>query len=232
MIDLVLLPGMDGTGLLFSRFVAAMGTRVNPILLHYPRDSSLGYAQLQDYVQRQLPRAGPYVLLGESFSGPIAIKMAAQYPQNIQALILSCSFTKNPQPILAALKPVIGLLPDIRKSKLAMWALLGNHSTPEVCRDFAQVLNEIPMPVLKARLQAVSEVDVTDELRHANMPILYLRAMRDRVVPTSASQHIKYNAKRTQITDIDGPHMLLQTEPELAAQNVLAFLKKAGLLQS
>lgn len=226
MLDLVLLPGMDGTGLLFSEFISEMGPAINPIILRYPKDRLLDYAQLQKYVQEQLPRDRPYAILGESFSGPITIALAADEPRNVKALILACSFAKNPQYVLALLKPIIHLLPNIKTSKLARWALLGPHSTPVLQSHLALVLKEIPLSLVQARLRAIAEVDVTNNLRQIKVPILYLCARHDRVVPESASKYIQHAAPQTQIVNIDGPHMLLQTQPAVAAKTVLRFMDK------
>lgn len=41
MLDLILLPGMDGTGLLFAEFVQALGDRHSTDVIEYPNDMSL-----------------------------------------------------------------------------------------------------------------------------------------------------------------------------------------------
>ena len=47
MITLVLLPGMDGTGVFFKDFTAALQPDFNPVIVRYPNDPSLGYAGLE-----------------------------------------------------------------------------------------------------------------------------------------------------------------------------------------
>ena len=51
---LVLLPGMDGTGSLFSDFVAARGELIQPVVVAYPPQQVLDYAQLDVYVRERL----------------------------------------------------------------------------------------------------------------------------------------------------------------------------------
>ena len=46
-IPLVLLPGLDGTGLLFADFVANLASDIDPIVVRYPPDVPLGYAELE-----------------------------------------------------------------------------------------------------------------------------------------------------------------------------------------
>jgi hypothetical protein len=44
---LVLLPGLDGTGKLFSEFVKDLGSSVDSLIVSYPKDQPLGYNELE-----------------------------------------------------------------------------------------------------------------------------------------------------------------------------------------
>src|SRR5687768_1455482 len=127
---LVLLPGMDGTGLLFADFVAALGAQVETQVLRYPPDEILGYAELEARVRAALPTDRPLVLLGESFSGPIAISIAATPPPNLRGLILCCTFARFPLP--ASIKALAKLLPTPHHTS-SRWVsryLFGQHQSP------------------------------------------------------------------------------------------------------
>lgn len=224
--DLVLLPGMDGTGLLFDPFVSAINNLTGVTVVNYPLDSSLNYVQLATVVRNQLPRGKPYVILGESFSGPIAIMIAASAPTNMKALILSCSFAKNPHALLAASRPLLKFLPITKMSWLAHRALLGRHSTRALRQGLNQTLALVPPQRLLERLQAVSQVDVTSGLHRISMPILYLRAKYDRVVPHSSSKLVAAIASQTEIVEVAGPHLLLQANANDAATAVIRFLRQ------
>ena len=69
---IVLLPGLDGTGELFKPFIDSLPPGIEPILVSYPPKEKLGYGELSDYVMSRLPKDEEYLLVGESFSGPIA----------------------------------------------------------------------------------------------------------------------------------------------------------------
>src|SRR5215471_17973322 len=100
MVALVVLPGMDGTTAPRADFVAALGPRIEPHLVAYPSDPALGYMELEALVRASLPADRPYLLLGESFSGPIAISIAASRPSHLVGLILCVTFAYNPLPVL------------------------------------------------------------------------------------------------------------------------------------
>jgi pimeloyl-ACP methyl ester carboxylesterase len=84
---LVLLPGMDGTGDLFAPFIEALGDDIKVDVVRYPHEGGQSYAEFTARVLPSLP-SEPYVLLAESFSGPIALAVAATAPQNLCGLIL------------------------------------------------------------------------------------------------------------------------------------------------
>lgn len=223
MTRLVLLPGMDGTGTLFGPFTAALGGRMPVITVTYPADQPLDYAQLQVRVRECLPMDEPFLLLGESFSGPVAIAIAANAPRNLAGLILCCSFATNPRPSLAILKPLIRVLPDIRSARMASPLLLGASATPALQQQLGAALARVSIEVLRARLRATMEVDMKDALQRVSVPILYLRATLDRLVPKSACDLIASLAPQTHIAEVRAPHMLLQAAPAESAAIVNVF---------
>jgi hypothetical protein len=75
---LVLLPGLDGTGDLFQPLLSRLDRSIEPVVVRYPLAEPLGYEALTSIARRALPTTGPYVILGESFSGPIAVQLAAE----------------------------------------------------------------------------------------------------------------------------------------------------------
>ncbi|WP_222432862.1 alpha/beta fold hydrolase [Caenimonas sedimenti] len=105
---LVLLPGMDGTGELFAPFIAAYGGATQ--VVRYPPTAVLNYAGLEEVARSALPRGEPFVLLGESFSGPIAISLAASRPPNLLGVILCCTFARNPRPFLGPFRSLLPML--------------------------------------------------------------------------------------------------------------------------
>ena len=89
---LLLLPGMDGTGRLFAPFLEAIGPAVDVQVVRYPGNGSSGYEGLVELARAALPTDGDFFILGESFSGPVAISLAAAHPPGLMGLILCCTF--------------------------------------------------------------------------------------------------------------------------------------------
>lgn len=223
-IAIVLLPGMDGTGALFADFVRALGDDLLPVVIAYPEDQALDYPALEAYVRNRLPIDQPYLLLGESFSGPIAISIAASRPAGLIGLVLSCTFVRNPVPIFRPLKHTIKFLPV--KSRLVesvFSLLLAGTSSVHIRKAMRQALNRVPARTLRARLLTVLETDYSDRLKDIQIPILYLKAAHDHVVPSSATKTITRLAPTVQVVTFKGPHLLLQTLPREVAVVVKNF---------
>ncbi len=78
---------------------------------------------------------------------------------------------------------------------------------------------------LRNRLSEVIDIDVTASMFRISVPILYLRANQDRLVPKSAMTYIVASAPQARVMYLDGPHMLLQAAPMAVANVVKAFLE-------
>lgn len=225
MTRLVLLPGMDGTGELFGAFADAV--RVDTQIVRYPTDRALGYTELERLVISELPSQEPYLLLGESFSGPIVLSIAARRPPFLRGVVSCCSFARNPRPGLGPLRALVNWLPDRPPIDPLMWLLAGRFSTPELRAELSRALGQVSPAALRARMTAVIGVDVVPKLHSISVPLMYLRASEDRVVPAVASQIILENVPRSRAEELVGPHFLLQTQPEEAARLVEDFMQAA-----
>ncbi|SDM33810.1 hypothetical protein SAMN05216517_10436 [Janthinobacterium sp. OK676] len=217
---------MDGTASLFHRFDAALRAHgaIDTLAIAYPA-APLDYAALEAYVRERLPRDRPFVLLAESFSGPLGAALRADPPPGMRALVLCCSFVRNPRPMLAPLRHLLGLVPFGALPGFALrQALLAPYATPQLQAELAAALAQVPPATLRQRLRAVLETDASHAFARGSLPVLYLRARHDRLVPPANAAQIRRQAAGAQVIDIAAPHMLLQAAPEAAAVAVAAFI--------
>lgn len=225
MVALVLLPGLDGTGLLFKDFLASLNQEIKPIMVSYPPDAVLDYFELETYVRTFLPRGQSYFILGESFSGPIAISIAASSPPGLVGVILCCSFAKNPIPLLAPLRFVLNKVPvPVPTISLLSYFLLGRFAVPPLRTALSRALDNVAHAVLRARARAVLTVDNSGLLSSIRVPMLYLRAKEDRVVPQASSELVVSLAPHTQVREFSSPHFLMQVLPAQVADTVIDFM--------
>lgn len=227
---LVLLPGMDGTGILFRPFLQALAVYLPVKVVAYPVDKPMGYDELEEFVLNTLPAEGPVVLLGESFSGPIAAALAARLGDRVRGLILCCTFMSNPRPALRPLLPFAGLLPFAALPVgLTARPLFGSFVTPALKSLLAEALALVPSAVLRARLRSVATVNSTEVLAAVKVPVLYLQASSDALVPISAVRQAQKACAAIKVKVIHGPHCLLQVAPAEAAAAVHAFVREVDV---
>ena len=169
---------MDGTGLELTDFVAALAPELEAIVVTYPNDRPMDYAGNEAVARTSLPIDRPFVLLGESYSGPIAISIAASAPPGLIGLVLCCSFARNPRPALSWLRRLVPFMPTRIHAALPDWFLLGQFSTPRLENSVAQVLPQIAPGVFRTRLTSIIDADVTARLADVRVPVLYLRDPR------------------------------------------------------
>ena len=224
---LILLPGLDGTGKLFANFLEALDLSLSTQVVTYPPEVPLGYDELETLVRAALPTRQPFVLLGESFSGPLAIRIAARPPRGLQGLILCVTFASNPFPRLAWARRLAAFLP---LKSLPRWMraplMWGSASPSKAPRQSERAMAGVATAVVRRRIAELLAVEETAALGQISLPTLVLCAARDRVVSKAATMRIMQGIRHARRVDIDGPHLLLQTCPQECAAAVLSFIRE------
>jgi pimeloyl-[acyl-carrier protein] methyl ester esterase len=226
-VRLVLLPGMDGTGELFAPLLEALPLELPVSVVRYP-DRAATYDEHVAVARAELPRNEPFVLLGESFSGPVAVRLAASVPPGLRGLILCASFLSCPNRALRWLRPLTPFAsPKLLPAFVAQSSLLGRFATPALRAAQARALDHVSSPTLTARLRAMADVDVRGDLRAVSVPSLYLQATEDRVVAARFGDEYAACARRPRLEKIEGPHLLLQASAAAAVTRILDFIDSA-----
>ncbi len=223
--DLIVLPGLDGTALMLAEFKSAsLANFSSVILVSYPTDRVLDYSALELIARAALPKDRPFVLLGESFSGPIALSIAANPPPGLTALVLCATFASCPVALLKPFARLTRFAPVRALSVAALsWFLLGRWATSKLIADLQKALDSVAPAVLRARMAQVFSVDVWGCLKQISVPVLYLRAAQDRLISTRAGNKILSAIPQALKVDIAGPHLLLQAAPVACAKAVADF---------
>lgn len=222
-----ILPGLDGTTRMLDGFIAqaqAAGFD-DATAIGYPHDRVLDADGLEALAREQLPDDKPFLLLGESFSGPIALRIAADPPPMLRALVLSTTFATTPVPLLSPFAPLTGIAPVLTPMPLLSWLLLGRWRTPTLETTLRQALDEVTHDVLRSRAALALRIDARDALSRIRMPTLYLRARHDRLMHPSAGDTILRSITDARLHALDGPHLLLQTRGDACIDVIAAFAR-------
>jgi pimeloyl-[acyl-carrier protein] methyl ester esterase len=234
-ISLVLLPGLDGTGRLFHWLLAALPPEIDPLVISFPGDIEADYAALEARVVALLPKDRPFALLGESFSGPLALRLAARGDANPVAIILVASFIKRPvvwapRFVRHLLQPFMARAPI--PLPLLQWLVLGEAPSAALVEMTVDSLRSVDPAVLTTRAKAALGVDATAALIHCPVPILYLGGSRDRLISPEIAGQLQALRPDLDCVMLEAPHFVLQRAPALAAAAIIAFLAKHSLLET
>jgi pimeloyl-ACP methyl ester carboxylesterase len=107
--------------------------------------------------------------------------------------------------------------------------LFGRFRTTELQALFDRALSQVSASTLAERLRAVMSVDVSAELERVSVPVLYLKAASDQLVPASAAAYIRTLKPEAREVEIEGSHFLLQVSPKKAALAVRSFVAAVSL---
>jgi pimeloyl-ACP methyl ester carboxylesterase len=225
---LVLLPGMDGTGELFTDFVNATPEAFKTATVRYPTDRCLSYSELADIVRASCPVSGPFVLVAESFSTPLAIQCAAAKPVNLAAPVLCAGFASSPlrgwrQCLGSLFAPTFFRIP-LPRFVAKRW-LAGLDAPPALLTALRAAISSVQPRVLASRARAVLACDASAELGHVAVPILYLQAKQDCLVGASCLEEIRRIKPQVTVAAFEGPHLLLQRDPKGTAEVIAEFVR-------
>jgi pimeloyl-ACP methyl ester carboxylesterase len=222
----VLLPGLDGTGLLFRPFIQAAPSGWCCDVIRYPDRSDWIYHDYAAFVLDHLP-AGEHLLLGESFSGPVATLVAAGRRPGLLGMVLCCSFVLRPAWRGLRYLPWSWLL-DRAEPPVALAALLGGRRMAgQVAESIAEAGCLVRAETRAARMREVLKVDVRGCLEGSDVPLLDLRGSQDRLVPSRCGRHVLRARPDAMVLRVAGPHLLLQVAPEACWRAIEAFAQAA-----
>jgi pimeloyl-ACP methyl ester carboxylesterase len=218
---------MDGSGDFFDGLCRELPPHWKMPVVRYPSDQPLSYGELARFVRAVLPNDGPFVLLAESFSGPVAIQVAASRPNGLVGVVLCATFARNPRPVLRPLQGLTRWAP-VRSVPMGLLSrcLLGTEANASWAERIRQAIGKCSDAVLRERARAVLLVDVRSQLADIRVPVLYLQATIDRVVSAEALVEMQRVLPGIQVAQIDGPHFLIQVRPGPCAERIVIFAER------
>lgn len=222
---LVLLPGLDGTGIFFGPLLRHLPAWIDPVIIAYPASGNNDYPDLLPVVMREVAALESFAILGWSFGGPLALMVASRRPSNVSGVILCGSFVTPPRPSLVPFRsvltaPVIAVVRAIRRMRL----LIPGSATSEFRRAKALTWKSVGSKELASRSRAALGVDVRQELCECPAHVMYLASSHDEVIPHAILDEILALAPQTRAMEIKGPHFALFTNPVDSAACIADFL--------
>ncbi len=227
-IHLVLLPGMDGTGLLFEPLLNALPKEIRPTVISYPSDQPMTYKELLPIVLNALPLQEPFILLGESFSGPLALMVANQRHSNLLAVILCASFIHNPVSWIPKWASIFAkdFVFHFARQFIMAKTLIAGYSTSSLLNLLSKAHAQVSPSVMAIRAREILSVNVERELKQCPAPVFYLGGENDMVASRRNLRDIQRIRQDVHAYLIPGPHLILQTKPKESAKIIKDIAEK------
>lgn len=229
-LSLVLLPGLDGTGKLFDPLISNLPDWIQPIVVSYPKDKPYGYDVLKTMASRTYPGDKDFVILGESFSGPIAVMSAGEKPKGLKGIILCASFVKKPFRFVPSWLSIFSVSPiyQLWPATIQLRSIFGKEEYKGLVEMALDAIKSVRPNVIAERVKAILNVNVEQELRKSDIPMLYLAGRKDHLIRKHNVAGIKRIKSDLIVTEINTAHFILQLEPEKSADEIEKFIKSLG----
>nr|WP_313407980.1 alpha/beta hydrolase [Pseudomonas sp.] len=218
---LVLLPGLNGSSALFAPLLTELGD-IDCQVLELPEHGPQDYPSLADALIEQLGTA-PFVLLGESYSGPLAYQLALRQPTGLRGVIFAASFLSRPNPALA----LLAHLPMPQTLATQPWLLralcLGKTADEHMLQRVQREIRRLDPRLLRTRLATLAGLQAPTQTLH--LPCLHLWPQQDRLVADSTAERLSKACTDIRQVRLDGPHFILQTRPKACANAIVEFIQ-------
>jgi pimeloyl-ACP methyl ester carboxylesterase len=224
---LVLLPGLDGTEILFAPLLRTLPAWIRPAVIEYPDMGANSYEELIEHVDREVAPLGEFAILGWSFGGPLALMIAARRPSQVTAVVLCATFVSPPNRILARLRPIVctPVYATVRALRRIRYVIPGLASS-ELRRAKAVLWRRLSPRMLAARARAALSVDARDLLTTCPAPLMYLASSHDATVPRPNRDEVAALAPQTQVFEVQGAHHSLFTKPVESVECLVEFFSR------
>lgn len=221
---LYMLPGLDGTGMLFTPLTEAFGYDCRTTTLPFEDERTL--EEYIESVSERLPDHRVW-LLAESFSGPIALALLARFPGRFKGAVLASTFARSPFSSFLGFNNWVAesFFGNNTLESLLLNKFCVNGEVPRNIQETVHLISEeMPAEMVKNRLRMMQQLDVTPLLSRISAPVLYLRGLKDRLVTARMREELFEGIPQICMKEVNGPHLLLQAQPRICANAILNFL--------
>lgn len=225
-ITLVLLPGLNGTAGLFDPLLAIATDKYELMVISYPTREVKSYTELTDYVLKKISAIeGRFVVVGESFSGPIAVFLAANNIHGLSGIILVATFIRPPYFSFFNYLPWT-LMFALAKPLYWVSIKLSSSNKASLVKAASIELQKIKPRVLAGRVKAALTVDAGCALEKVRIPVAYFRADYDVVVPAWNVKKVLAVKPDINVVRFNSQHFLLQSVPQDAWNAIDKFIQE------
>lgn len=226
---LVLLPGMDGTGILFEpvlEYLKGLDVEVLPL----PANGDQDYDTLANELLSHLPEED-FIVLAESFSGGIVEKLLWRCDIRLKGVIFVASFLSSPSRYLSRLAAILPIKFMIKIPIISPFILrtffLGKNASPKIIALFIKAMKQVPGRTLRSRLRTIATFTTSEQVFETDA--LYICPEHD-VLVKGKELEFRKAFPGIQVVTLPGPHLILQASPEICAKHIMQFANGTTVL--
>jgi pimeloyl-ACP methyl ester carboxylesterase len=188
-----LVPGLDGTALMFYRQIPLLSESFHPIAFALPNDSICTMDSLVENLLQRINRATQdqeekVLLCGESFGRALSMSFALAFPHRLRGMVIVNSFPVIRRRFLLHFVPLAlkavpwGAMAFMRRFTESRVHCA--HTLPEDLMEFRERSRAIDRTGYVRRLEILQDYDIRDSLQQIQVPTLLLAGDQDQLVPS------------------------------------------------
>jgi pimeloyl-ACP methyl ester carboxylesterase len=188
---IVLVPGIDGTALLFYRQIPLLSKRFNVVAFPLPDDPRASMCDLVEDLHELIGEVADdgVILCGESFGGALSMSTALTHPKDIRGLVVINSFPWLEERLQLRLAPTLlrlmpwAAMPLVRK--YTEDRIHSSHTRAEDLAEFHERARAIGRRGYIRRMEMLRDYDLRGRLGGLKAPALFLGSDEDQLVPSA-----------------------------------------------
>jgi 3-oxoadipate enol-lactonase len=224
----LLVPGLDGTGLLYYRQVEHLARRHRVITFRL-RDGAPSMETLVgdlETVRREAACNQPLTLIGESFGGALSLSFALAHPELVERLVILNSFPYFSSPgrlwlgyhlLRATPWGVMRVVRRVTESRMH-----SPHTGEAELRTFHELMRQTTREGYLSRLAILRRYDLRPHLKELRPPTLFLAADSDHLLPAVEQARLMASlAPRATVRVLAGHGHVCLIAPDLNLDDIL-----------
>lgn len=226
--NFVLLPGLDGTGILAQPFVDQFSDKKNTEVITYPSDVDNSLGNLAKLTEQKVANKQNCIFIAESFGGLVLLEILRRNKLNPKGIIFLATFGESPKPKLLTIikKLPIDYFPwALVPSLFVKLFAVGMDATDQQIQLLKYAIRSVSPKLLASRLRIIADNPMKDIKNSWTTPCLYIQATNDRLVPDRCANWFKKRFTDFTIKPIEGGHFLLHTRIPQCIEAVEDFKK-------
>ncbi|WP_018625194.1 alpha/beta fold hydrolase [Kangiella aquimarina] len=219
---IILLPGVDGSGILFEPFIKVFKSEVPVEVMPLTQESDQSILNQVSIIENAVGDE-EVILIVESYSGLLAYELAKRNKIQINQIFFFGCFLQPPSLIgkIGRFLPV--RLLNIIPSKVLAHILFNRWSSPELNQLLSQAIQSINFSNIKKRFKTIATVQKPSQV--IDVPCVYVQATMDNLVSAYNLKTFEELCSNLQVEIVEATHMLLQTQPEAMSQLIHKYLQ-------